>query len=74
MYYKDAFRAIRKVKRNAGIGYETAQFHFCCVMKAISSPKLKQLINVIRASDEDLGLKTTWLSKITNDEGERKSG
>ena len=53
------FCAIRKVKRNVGIGYEIAQFHFCCVRKAISSLELNQLIDVIKASDEDLGLKTT---------------
>ena len=68
------FCAIRKVTRIVGIGYDIAQFHFCCVKKAISSPELQQLIIVVKASDEDLGLKTTWLSKITNNEGEHKSG
>jgi hypothetical protein len=41
---------------------------------AAFGPELKQLINVIKVSDEDLGLKATWLSKITNDKGEHKSG
>jgi hypothetical protein len=48
------FCAIRKVKRNVGIGYDIAQFHFYCVRKAISS------------SQNQKKLVLNYLSKLKN--------
>ena len=64
MIMRNQVRAIKKVKRFAGLGYDIQQYHFYCVKKAINSCELQQLMDVIKASDYDLGSKSAWASKI----------
>jgi hypothetical protein len=61
------WRAIKKVKREVGVGFDTLQYHFFCCNNALSSDELQQLLDVIGASDEELGLKSAWTAAITKD-------
>lgn len=64
MIQRKQMRAIRKVKRLAGLGYDIQHYHFYCVKKAINSRELQQLMDAIKASDYELGSKSAWASKI----------
>ena len=63
------WRAIKKVKREVGVGFDTFQYHFFCCKNALSSDELHQLLDVIGASDEELGLKSAWTAAITKIRG-----
>jgi hypothetical protein len=43
--------AIKKVKREVGVGFDILQYHFFCCKNALSSDELQQLPDVIGASD-----------------------
>ena len=58
------WRAIKKVKREVGVGFDTLQYHFFCCKNALSSDELQQLLDVIGASDKELGLKSAWTAAI----------
>ncbi len=47
--------AIKKVKRDVGIGFDTLQFHLYCAKKALSPNELQQILDVIAASNEERG-------------------
>ena len=64
MIQRNQVRAMKKVKRLSGMGYDIQQYHFYCVKKAINSSELQQLMDAIKASDYELGSKSAWASKI----------
>ncbi len=61
--------AIKKVKREVGVGFDTLQYHFFCCKNALSSDELHKLLDVIGALDEELGLKSAWTAAITKNRG-----
>jgi hypothetical protein len=66
---RSQWRAIKRVKRDVGIGFDTSQYHFYCTKKALSANELQQLLDVIAASDEDTGLKSAWTAAVTKERG-----
>ena len=64
MIRRNQVRAIKKVKRYAGLGYDIQQYHLYCIKKAINSKELQQLIDAIKASDYELGLKSAAKAEL----------
>jgi len=48
--------------------HQACRLIFCC-KNALSSDELQQLLDVIGASDEELGLKSAWTAAITKIRG-----
>jgi hypothetical protein len=67
---RSQWRAIKRVKGEVGVGFDTLQYHFYCAKKALSPNELQQLLDVIAASDEDTGSKSAWTAMVTKERGE----
>ena len=63
-------RAIKKVKRDVGMGFDTSQIHLYCAKKALLPNELQQLLDVIAATpNAEAGFRSAWAASVSKEKG-----